>query len=454
VGSQSVFRSVLRHELVLHASSPAHLTVTVLMMVMIVLALYRGGQTYGEQRRAVQEAQLEEQAAWDAYPLDQWLWAGTRTGKWVYQEPIPSSVWTDGISRSRPLGYRVRVGVESAHRLDLTTGQQAWNPQLSRFGSLDLGFVLLVLAPLWIILLTFDAVSGEKARGTLKVLFSYPISRRAYLHGRVVGLLVWMLAPVLVALLIGHGINLAAGHFADGSIHPLRLIVFVAVAAAYLMCYAMAGLWASSRSTDPSISLMLLMVIWVAASFFIPRMGMIVGAQLHPPVTHMETALAKRAAIEEARRSEEGHGGSLSQTEAQALRIEQTIAREIDLDRAFAERKDRARETGVRLAMVSPMVVANFALMDVAGTGPARSQQFLTQVDEYRRAFSLYFAKHIRIDGEDKRAILANVPTFTYRDEPVRSVVGRTMPKLAWLGLLIVLLYFASVRAFQRYDLR
>jgi hypothetical protein len=168
----------------------------------------------------------------------------------------------------------------------------------------------------------------------------------------------------------------------------------------------------------------------------------------------METALAKRAVLEEARRSEEGHGGSLSQTETQALRIEQTVGKELELDREFAARKDRARETGVRLAMASPMVVANLALMDLAGTGPNRHQEFLNHVREYRRAFSLYFAQQIRLDPEDKAAVLANIPTFIYRDESDWAVIARTLPLLAWLGLLIVLLYFASLNAFQRYDLR
>lgn len=82
--------------------------------------------------------------------------------------------------------------------------------------------------------------------------------------------------------------------------------------------------------------------------------------------------------------------------------------------------------------MVSPMVVANFALMDLAGTGPTRYQQFLTQVSEYRRAFSLYFTMHIRTDGEDKSAVLANVPKFTSRMSPPGLWSGGLSP--SWPG--------------------
>jgi ABC-type transport system involved in multi-copper enzyme maturation permease subunit len=453
--SKHVFRAVLRHEVGLHLSNPAHLIVTVLMMVIIVLALYRGGKTYAEQRQAVDAAQRASNAMWASNEPDQWLTAATRGGRWIYSMPLPSSVWTDGVSKNQPQGYRVRVGIEPAHRLDLTDGQQSWNPQISRFGSLDLGFVLLVLAPLWVILLTFDAVSGEKVRGTLKVLFSYPLSRRAYLNGRVVGLLIWMLGPVLAALAVGLAMNAASGHFSGGFVDPVRLGLVILLVVVYLLFFAMTGLWASASTTDPRMSLMVLMVVWVAITFFIPRISTLVGAQLHPPMTHMDLAVAKRAVLEEARRSDEGHGAmSLSQAEAQILRVEQIIPRETELDREFAERKSAAEAVGIRLALVSPMVAGNFALMDLAGTGPNRYDNFLRQVGEYRRELSLYYADRIRAQEQDKSAVLANVPSFLYREEPDGAMIGRTMPKIMWIGLMAALLYLASIKAFNRYDLR
>lgn len=56
----------------------------------------------------------------------------------------------------------------------------------------------------------------------------------------------------------------------------------------------------------------------------------------------METALAKRTVIEEARRSEEGHGGSMSETKAQAMRIEQTVSGEIG--RLSKQKKRRVKQ--------------------------------------------------------------------------------------------------------------
>jgi hypothetical protein len=145
---------------------------------------------------------------------------------------------------------------------------------------------------------------------------------------------------------------------------------------------------------------------------------------------------------------------SLSQAEAQILRVEQIIPRETELDREFAERKSAAEAVGIRLALVSPMVAGNFALMDLAGTGPNRYDNFLRQVGEYRRELSLYYADRIRAQEQDKSAVLANVPSFLYREEPDGAMIGRTMPKIMWIGLMAALLYLASIKAFNRYDLR
>src|SRR3990170_1948924 len=118
--SKYLFSTVLRHELVLHFSNPAHLIVTVLMMVIIVLALYRGGKTYSEQLQGATEAKRASEAAWAGNQPEQWLMAATRGGRWIYHTPLPSSVLTDGVSKNQSLAYRVRVGIEPAHRLDLT----------------------------------------------------------------------------------------------------------------------------------------------------------------------------------------------------------------------------------------------------------------------------------------------------------------------------------------------
>lgn len=454
---ESTFGSLLRHEVDLHRSNPARLLITGLMMIIVILALYRGGAIFHHRAESVHEAQAAAEREWAKFKPEQWLNAGVGSGKWIYQSPLPSSMLMDGISRNQTAGLRVRVGLAPAHRTELTDGQQAWNPQVSRFGSLDLGFVLTVLAPLWVILLTFDAVSGEKERGTLRLLFSYPVDRKSYLNAKALGLLIWVVVPISIALFIGLLINGFSGYFQNGFIHPMRLILFASTGFLYLAFWGLAGLWASARSTDSRRSLMLLLLVWVVFTFFIPRIAMIVGDQLHPRATKMEIDIAKRALLTEGRRilDEDHHGKPpASWMEERVLVAGKILPKEAEIDRAFAMEREAAHRTKTGLASLSPMAVTSFALMDLAGTGERRYRHFIDQVESYRHQFSGYYASVAGQEPKEVKVIFAGIPGFQYREESLAEVVGRTWPKMFWLALLAGMAYAAVVRGISRYDMR
>lgn len=457
VERESLFKSLLRHELDLHRASPARRLITGLMVVIIALALYRGGEIFHYRSESVRQAEEAARAEWAKLTPDKWLAAGVGSGKWIYQPPLPSSILMDGISRNQNLGFRVRVGLAAAHRTELTDGQQAWNPQVSRFGSLDLGFVLTVLAPLWVILLTFDGVSGEKERGTLRMLFSYPVSRREYLNAKAAGLLLWIVVPILFAFLIGLILSAINGHFENSLIDRPRFISFFVAGFLYLAFWGMLGLWASAGSADSRRSLMSLLLVWVLFTFFIPRVAMIVGDRLHPRATKMEVDIAKRALLVEARRilDQDHHGNPpASWMEERVLVTEKALPKEEEIDRAFAERREVSYRTKTALASLSPMAMTSFALMDLAGTGPLRYQHFIDQVESYRQDLSRYYAGVARKEPKEPDRIFANIPGFQYEEEPVGAVLGRTWPKMVWLALLGGLAYAAAVRRIGRYDLR
>lgn len=449
--------TLFRHELDLHRSHSARLAMTGLMMVLIALSVFRGGTSFHDGSASVREAAAAAREEWRGRPPDQWLSAGVRDGVWVFQPPLPSCVLTDGIARGRDAGHRVRVGLAQAHRVELSDGHASWSPRLGRFGSLDLGFVLTILAPLWAILLTFDAVSGEKERGTLRILFSHPLDRGAYLGAKAAGLVVWVVVPVSAALLAGFGLCAASGHFENGAVDPLRLAAFLATAFLYLAFWGMLGLWASTRGADSRGSLMLLLLLWVVFTFFLPRTAVIVGDLLHPTATKLEVDIARRALLAEARRvlDDDHHAPPpASWMEERVLVSERAIPMEVEADRAFAAEREASSRVKRRLASLSPMALASLALMDLAGTGERRHQAFLEQVDAYRRRLSAYFVATIRRQPVEAAVAFANIPAFEYREEAATEALGRTWPGMAWLALLTALAYGAALRGMGRYDLR
>ena len=67
------------------------------------------------------------------------------------------------------------------------------------FGSLDLAFIVKVVLSLFAILLTFDAICGEREGGTLKLVLSNAVPRDRVILGKLVGGFLALVVPLALA---------------------------------------------------------------------------------------------------------------------------------------------------------------------------------------------------------------------------------------------------------------
>jgi ABC-type transport system involved in multi-copper enzyme maturation permease subunit len=132
------------------------------------------------------------------------------------------------------------------------------------------------------ILITYDAVVGEKKEGTLRLVLSNSISKLSLFCGKYFGLM----AVVLISLVAGVIINLVAVSFFADKFPGLALLWPVAwtilYSALYLSFFVFAGLAVSSNVKSTSVSLVLLLVIWAVIVFVIPGFGRLIAEQTVP----------------------------------------------------------------------------------------------------------------------------------------------------------------------------
>ena len=88
-----------------------------------------------------------------------------------------------------------------------------------------------------------------------------------------------------------------------------------------------------------------------------------------------------------------------------------------------------------RLRFVSPAIVVQLALEDVAGSGAARHQRFEVQTDGLHDRFQAYFNARIRAGDPLRKADLDGVPQLVFREEPATALVWRVATGV--LGLLL-----------------
>lgn len=123
------------------------------------------------------------------------------------------------------------------------------------------------------IFLGFDAFSGERENGTLKLLLTKPLYRDQIVTGKLLGA-----ASVIGSLL---GITLIVNVILFGAVSGLipdigeisRLAVFMIIAFLYMMSFYIAALFVSIKTTNRAFGFMAMMIVWMFISFVIPQLA-------------------------------------------------------------------------------------------------------------------------------------------------------------------------------------
>jgi len=158
-------------------------------------------------------------------------------------------------------------------------GQSGGNFLMDMFPSLDMALIIRVVLSLLALLLAYDAISGERERGTLAVMLSNPIPRHHVLLGKFLGGMISIAIPLAVGLLTGLLVALLYGSAVlDGSAWIRIGLVFLC-SLLYLSTVFMLGILVSARTKRSATSLVILLFIWVVLVMLWPTMGSYVARQ-------------------------------------------------------------------------------------------------------------------------------------------------------------------------------
>lgn len=152
------------------------------------------------------------------------------------------------------------------------------SPTNTRFTPLDLGFVAVVVMTFMAVIFSFDAVSGEKERGTLKLMLANPLPKDAVLLGKYLGGMASILLPFLISVVVGlaalhlQGISLRGGEW-------LRLGAILLVFGLLLSAFYLAGLLVSSLTRRSGTSLLALTLVWFVLVFGVGNVAGVVAKE-------------------------------------------------------------------------------------------------------------------------------------------------------------------------------
>ena len=294
------------------------------------------------------------------------------------------------------------------------------NPNLWNFlpdsTQVDWAFLIGTVLSFAAILFTFDAISGERARGTLRLMLVNSVPRHVVLGGKFLGALISIGLPFLMAVLVNLFLLYTSGSIRLDTSDWARLAGIVLIGFVYIAIFITLGLLVSSRARQSSSSLMILTLIWVVWVILVPNTVGLVSRSLKPAMTSDEFRQRREELYQQVTQKYLDRGLLDSDFDPREIppakitllwgeyHLEESLSDERLLEEHLRAQIDQvvfARS----LARLSPTAVVQYAIESLAGTGFSRHLQFLSQVKIYVSEFRDFLAEVDKADPESPHVL-------------------------------------------------
>jgi ABC-2 type transport system permease protein len=384
--------------------------------------------------------------------------AGRVAQRYVTLPPAPLAALSVGQSDLYP--YYFKVSQQS--RQTFLNNDELENPSNLLAGRFDLAFVVIYLYPLLILALSYNLLSAEREQGTLALLLSQPVALRTFVTGKIA-----LRAAVVLALAVG----LSLLGFLLGGV-PLagagwRLALWLGVVAAYGAFWFALAILVNSRGKSSATNALALAGLWLLCVLLIPSLLNVLVTTLYPVPSRVEMIQATRRASAEATakgsqllaRYFEDHpeltaGGQADPSDfyTRSIAVQSETERLIQPVLDHFDRQVLGQQTLVnRLRFLSPAIVAQAALNDIAGTGVARYRHFLALVKGFHAQWQSFFYPRIVQKAKLRAGDYDQFPTFNFQEEAASTVLVRVSAGLLGLALPALILAWLGARALRRY---
>ena len=365
-----------------------------------------------------------------------------------------------GQSDLLPSYYKVTLGTREA----LFAGDELENPANLLTGSFDVAFVIVFLYPLVILALSYNLLSGEKENGTLALTLSQPVSLAKLAAAKIFVRGAVALGLTCVFTLLG-----ALGAGADlGSPGAASMLAgFFGVTAVYGLFWFSLALLVNSFGRGSATNAMVLAGTWLTLSLVIPSTVALLASTLYPVPSRVEMIQAVRSATKDASargaqllgayfadHPEMAPEGEIDAGDYYSRKfvIEEEVAKQTSTLSGRFEAQIRGQQAVVsKLRYLSPAVLTQQSLNDLAGTSYARFAHFQREVERFASAWKAHFLPQIYQRAEFTAEGLDELPGFAYQREPINAVASRVGGASLLILLSSLCLFGWSIFALRRY---
>ena len=334
----------------------------------------------------------------------------------LYKKPSPLRFCADGgedflsdVVDANRFGWSASSGLKGFWRLEYPSSAPNLQNIRSDAAKIDWGFIVGYVLSLIAILFTFDSISGERERGTLRLILANPMPRHTVLIGKFLGVLTSIFIPFTLAVLINLFVISASVdvHLTAEAWGRLSIIFFLALL--YTSLFIAVGLLVSARVKQSAISLVILLLTWVTFAVFAPgTLASIASRYSSAPMT-ADDYRQRQVLLYEARVAENRIRKDETDPSMRMLANGRLVIKDADRNEKLNEEHLTQQIAQVKFARsiirISPASLVQHLLESFAGTGFNRHLQFLENVKRYARQYREFVTDTDRADPDSLHAI-------------------------------------------------
>ena len=189
---------------------------------------------------------------------------------YVDRPPNPLSLFNVGLDKR--LGNKIQVSHWFVPSLWDAKMDSSDNSFLNIFSSIDIVFIFQVVLSLLALIFAYDALAGERERGTLRLVLTHPVRRGHMLLAKYISAMLCLLVPLLMSLLLAVMLLTTSTSISLSTDDFLSIGGIVLLSLVYLSVFYLIGLLISAVTRRTGTALMLSMFVWGFLVLVYPNM--------------------------------------------------------------------------------------------------------------------------------------------------------------------------------------
>ena len=332
------------------------------------------------------------------------------------------------------------------------------------FTTLDWAFIVGYVLSFIALLFTFDSISGELERGTLRLTLANPIPRHIVLVGKFLGAFISINIPFAVAVLMNLLLISTSDAVQLNAEAWGRLGILSGIVILYTCLFIALGLLISAAVRESGVSLIVLLLIWVSFVVFMPNTLASIGSRTSVPIAYEKFWTQRMRLADEAREAYRDKYRD-SQTPPSVHVLGEYVSSEAKeyerYNEAYLKQQIAQGKRARAITRISPTAIVQRLFESFAGTGFERHLQFIENVQRYARQYREFVIDTDRADpvslhvvgireGMSRKPVSPEaIPKFKDTlslDRDFNAAAADLLLLVLFLGVLMSSAYLAFVR--------